>query len=148
DVDRHDRGRRATRYYYQPWELLYPEISLDRVCEILYRVAPDFAAEFFYPPFSGLEESPAWLRRRTLVAVERCVLDSYMSNGLAQNDGKVSDWHEREFDVFVALWCLYREAELRRDIGRVLYYRETISHYRKMAEHPVFCHVYDEYRAL
>jgi hypothetical protein len=46
DVHHHNRGGHATRHYCQPWELLHPNITLDRVCAILYQLAPQIA-EFF-----------------------------------------------------------------------------------------------------
>jgi hypothetical protein len=56
---------------------------------------------------------------------------------------------QRKFDVFIALWCLYREAELRRDPARTLFYREAIGQAQtKMATHPLFCDVFDSYVTL
>jgi len=149
DVHRHNHGGYATRHYYQPWELLHPNITLDRVCAILYQLAPQIAEFFFYPPFPGLEDQPAWLRRQSVIPSEMEVLNNYQGGSVStERDGTLIR-QQRKFDVFIALWCLYREAELRRDIVRTLFYKEAIGQaQKKMASHPLFCDVFDSYVTL
>ncbi|SOE92532.1 hypothetical protein SAMN05414139_05264 [Burkholderia sp. D7] len=148
-VSQHPLGRHATRYYFQPWELFRRDVTLDRTYEILHELTPWFATEFFYEEFPGLKNQRGWLRKRIDVPDEMQILvDHLRLSPIAEHDNSFTYW-ERTFDVFVALWCLYREAEMRRDIGRTIFFRQAIGEAQKqVAVHPVFGQVFKEYRNL
>lgn len=145
DVDRHKLGRHATRHYYQPWELLYPDITLERVCETLHTLSPRITQLFFHESLSGVH--PAWLRRRTNSSEEFEMLVQSLVSTITTVDEPFAE--DRWFDVFIALWCLLREAGLRKDMGRVVFYRKIITQiHEQISAHPVFANVFDTYQAL
>jgi hypothetical protein len=149
DVNRHPRGKYATRYYLHPWKLLRVDITLDQVCDVLYGLDPRLAKALFYAPFSGLKNQRGWLRKSTDMEFEMKTLGDLLvprSKGLERG---VSMRWEHVFDLFIALWCLYREAELQRNIGRVIFFQEAIAEVQKeIAYHPVFQYVFDDYQKI
>lgn len=144
-LDPRRAGHLATPFYYQPWELMVPVVSLDRVCELLYTALDSFrdTYEFFFDVTKGLPETEGWRRKPSKIWVEVEVLEDVADD--PADDASKRD--KRVFDRFTALWCLYREAILRRNLVKGIYYREAIirSH-REIARHPVFSLVFDEYR--
>ncbi|MEX3929157.1 hypothetical protein AB4Y36_34765 [Paraburkholderia sp. BR10936] len=144
------RGDRVTRFYYEPWELMEREISLDRVSELLHATVLSLCGPnsvcFFYVAEEGFPSTPAWWRKRSSLHDEIRALDAGVKSAMSA----VKGCSDAEFDRFVAFWCLYREAMLRRELKRAVYYRlAVVDAGKKIASHPVFSQVFaNEYDRL
>ncbi|MEX3856486.1 hypothetical protein AB3X94_20910 [Paraburkholderia sp. BR10923] len=143
------RGDRVTRFYYEPWELMEREISLDRVSQLLHATVLSLCGPnsvwFFYVAEEGFPSTPAWWRKRSSLHDEIRALDE----GVKSATSAVEGCSDAEFDRFVAFWCLYREAMLRRELRRAVYYRLAVVDARKkIASHPVFSQVSAEYERI
>ncbi len=146
---RDENGRGVTAFYYAPWELMVQNAPLDRVRELLYQ-ALQFSfyggiEDFFCVPIPRLPDSKGWLRKDSHLSAEAAVLWDESHRWVATKCDR--EW--QVFDRLSALWCLYREAVLRRDLVRSLYYREVIiESHREVGRHPVMSQIFGEYREL
>ncbi len=153
-INAHCGGAYITPFYYQPWELMVQEVSLDRVCHLLYRALkrsfggaglfPEGIYGFFYVELGrGLPESEAWRRKASVIRDEFSTLTDDAERWVGDDNDRM--W--QVFDRLTVYWCLYREGILRRDPRRAIYYREKIVEVHvEVARHPVFSHVFDEYK--
>ena len=148
-VDAYGAGHCATDFYYQPWELMVQDVSLDRVCQLCYHALErSFSGDgidtfFYFYAVRGLPEGEAWRRKPSRIWKEAEVLWDDAERWVADNNDR--QW--QVFDRLTVVWCLYREAILLRHPLRAIYYREKIfESHAEVAGHPVFSLVFDEYR--
>ncbi|MGF6574893.1 hypothetical protein ABH945_007021 [Paraburkholderia sp. GAS333] len=159
-LDSLDGAQRARRYYYDPWELMVPDVSLDFVRNELALILDELGdydhfvgapiTYFFFSGDEGLPKPFAWRRKLTSIQLEVRALDDGMKYLISSKKNEVfEERNKKMFERFVASWCLYREAILMRNVPRALYYRQAIiDSHKNISRHPVFSLVFKEYETL